>query len=209
MKNKNRSILIKSAWKASSDERFSEAALIESALNLADEKLRPKLRQALPSVWSRLDEAGTIEQWLAATGLDGDAIDAINAAIGAGLPTPGKKAGLHSYSLRPRDFPALVFLALVAARLATPYVSGGPHQGIRAQYWYVPELVIVIARSLPPKLSMMDSEHIFRFIMQAPEALHDNGEPIGWIGLPLVGEPLADYLTQGVVELQDFEDDEK
>jgi hypothetical protein len=29
------------------------------------------------------------------------------------------------------------------------------------------------------------------------------------MGLPLVGEPLADYLTQGVVELQDFEDDEK
>ena len=120
--------LVRQAWKASVGGRFAEKALIESAVSLAEEKLRPKLRQALPAVWLHLDAPGEASDWLAVTGLDGDAIDAVQSAIGAGLPPPGKKSDIHAYALRPQDFPALLFLAFVAVRLATPYVDVGYHR---------------------------------------------------------------------------------
>jgi hypothetical protein len=186
-----RSLLIRQAWKASAAGRFSEKALLAAAADLAGEAHRPKLLQALPSVWKRLDDEGSPADWLVATGLDAEAIDALNAAIGAGLPPPGKKSGLHAYSLRPQDFGPLLFLVLVAARLTTPYVAGGPHQGIRAQFWYAPELVIIVARCLPPKLDMMAAEHAFRYIMQAPQALWDDGEAAGWDRLAYPGLPHA------------------
>jgi len=69
-----RTRLIRLAWEASHDGPFAAAALVERAASLADEKYRPKLRQALPAVWLRLDEAGTIDEWLAASGLDGSRI---------------------------------------------------------------------------------------------------------------------------------------
>jgi len=163
-----RTQLIRSAWKASAGGRFSEVALIEMAVALADEKLRPKLRQALPSAWMRLDDLESVADWLASTGLDGEAIDAINAAIGAGLPQPAKKASLHEYSLRPADFPALLFLAFIAAHLATPYHGGGPHRKVRDQFWYAPELAVILMRCLPPKLDLLAVEHLLLKILQAP-----------------------------------------
>ncbi len=182
-----RTQLIRSAWKASAAGRFSETALVESAVALADEKLRPKLRQALPSAWLRLDEAGEVADWLTATGLDGEAIDAVQSAIGAGLPQPGKKANLHAYSLRPQDFPALLFLALIAARLASPYEGGGPHRKVRAQFWYAPELAIIVMRCLPPKLDLLAVEHILRKILQAPAG--QKFEPYMTAGIPRVEFP--------------------
>ena len=182
-----RTQLIRSAWKASAAGRFSETALVESAVALADEKLRPKLRQALPSAWLRLDEAGEVADWLTATGLDGEAIDAVQSAIGAGLPQPGKKANLHAYSLRPQDFPALLFLAFIAARLATPYVDDGSHRKVRAQFWYAPELAIIVMRCLPPKLDLLAVEHILRKILQAPAG--QKFEPYMTAGIPRVEFP--------------------
>ena len=204
-----RTQLIRSAWKASAAGRFSETALVESAVALADEKLRPKLRQALPSAWLRLDEAGEVADWLTATGLDGEAIDAINAALGAGLPQPGKKANLHAYSLRPQDFPALLFLAFIAARLATPYVDDGSHRKVRAQFWYAPELVIILMRSLPPKLDLLAVEHLLRKILQAPAGefvMIDH--PIGLPIMPtnLVGEPPFISDVMGMIELPKYDD---
>ncbi len=196
-----RTQLIRSAWKASAGGRFSEVALVESAVALADEKLRPKLRQALPSAWLHLDDAGEVADWLTATGLDGEAIDAVQSAIGAGLPQPGKKANLHAYSLRPQDFPALLFLAFIAARLATPFVDDGSHRKVRAQFWYAPELVIILMRCLPPKLDLLAVEHTLRIILQAPS---------GWAapaldGWPdVIGEPPSPYgitdITMGMVQ---------
>ena len=202
-----RTQLIRSAWKASAAGRFSETALVESAVALADEKLRPKLRQALPSAWLRLDEAGEVADWLTATGLDGEAIDAVQSAIGAGLPQPGKKANLHAYSLRPQDFPALLFLAFIAARLATPYLDDGSHRKVRAQFWYAPELVIILIRCLPPKLDLLAVEHTLRIILQAPS---------GWAapaldGWPeVIGEPGSPYgLPDIVMGLVEFPKEEK
>ena len=197
----SRARLVRLAWKASAAGRFSETALVESAVAMADEKHRPKLRQALPSAWMRLDDTVEVVDWLATTGLDGEAIDAINAALGAGLPQPGKKANLHAYSLRPHDFPALLFLAFIAARLATPFVDDGSHRKVRAQFWYAPELVIILMRSLPPKLDLLAVEHTLRIILQAPS---------GWAapaldGWPdVIGEPPSPYgitdITMGMVQ---------
>ena len=182
-----RTRLIRLAWKASTGARFSEVGLVEAAVALAEEKFRPKLRQALPAVWMHLDEAGPVEGWLTATGLDGDAIDAINAAIGAGLPQPTKKASLHEYTLRPQDFPALLFLAFIAARLATPYMGGGPHRKVRDQFWYAPELTVIVMRCLPPKFDLLAVEHVLRTILQAPVG-EQPGLPTYGIP-PTVGEP--------------------
>lgn len=196
-----RTRLIRQAWKVSGAGRFSETALVESAVAMADEKHRPKLRQALPALWLRLDDTTGVVDWLAVTGLDGDAIDAINAALGAGLPSPAKKASLHEYALRPADFPALLFLAFIAARLATPFVDDGSHRKVRSQFWYAPELVIILMRCLPPKLGLLHVEQILRIILQAPA---------GWAapavaGWPeVIGEPPSPYgipdATMGMVQ---------
>ena len=198
----SRTNLVRLAWKASAGGRFSEVALVEMAAGLADEKLRAKLRQALPALWLRLDDTVEVVDWLAATGLDGDAIDAINAALGAGLPQPAKKASLHEYALRPQDFPALLFLSLIAARLATPYEGGGPHRKVRAQFWYAPELAIIVMRCLPPKLDLLAVEHILRKILQAPAG--QNFEPYLTAGVPVdyfppgtIGEP--PFMTDNVM----------
>jgi hypothetical protein len=206
-----RTRLIRLAWKASTGARFSEVALVEAAAALAEEKFRPKLRQALPAVWLHLDDAGAAEEWLAATGLDGDTIDAINAAIGAGLPQPAKKASLHEYALRPQDFPALLFLSFVAARLATPYMGGGPHRKVRDQFWYAPELAVIVMRCLPPKLDLLAVEHVLRTIMQAP-AGERPGLPTYGIP-PMIGEPPSPYgiieTTMGMIELpEDLKENE-
>ena len=197
-----RTRLVRQAWKASAGGRFTETALIERVVSLADEKLRPKLRQALPAAWLHLDDAGEVADWLAATGLDGESIDAVQTVIGAGLPQPGKKTDLREYSLRPQDFPALLFLAFIAARLATPYVDDGSHRKVRAQFWYAPELVIILVRCLPPKLGLLDVEHVLRIILQAPS---------GWVttatdGWPdVIGEPPSPYdvpdTTMGMIQL--------
>ena len=128
-------------------------------------------------------------------------IDAVQSALGAGLPQPGKKANLHAYSLRPQDFPALLFLAFIAARLATPYVDDGSLRKVRAQFWYAPELVIILMRSLPPKLDLLAVEHTLRIILQAPS---------GWAAPALdgwsdvIGEPPSPYritdITMGMVQ---------
>ena len=204
-----RTQLIRSAWKASAGGRFSEVALIEMAVALADEKLRPKLRQALPSAWMRLDNLESVADWLASTGLDGEAIDAINAAIGAGLSQPAKKASLHEYSLRPADFPALLFLAFIAAHLATPYHGGGPHRKVRDQFWYAPELAVILMRCLPPKLDLLAVEHLLRKILQAPAGefvMIDH--PIGLPIMPtnLVGEPPFISDVMGMIELPKYDD---
>jgi hypothetical protein len=204
-----RTRLIRLAWKASSGARFSEVGLVEAAVALAEEKFRPKLRQALPAVWMHLDDAGTAEEWLAATGLDGDAVDAVQAAIGAGLPERGKKAGLHAYTLRPADFPALLFLAFIAARLATPYMGGGPHRKVRDQFWYAPELAVIVMRCLPPKLDLLAVEHVLRTILQAPVG-EQPGLPTYGIP-PMIGEPPSPYdiieTTMGMIEFP--EEDKK
>ncbi len=204
-----RSRLVRQAWKASTEGRFSEVALVDAVAGLAEEKLRPKLRQALPAVWLRLDDLSSNAEWLAVTGLDGDAIDAINAAIGAGLPPPAKKANLHGYSLRPQDFPALLFLSFIAARLATPYEGGGPHRKVRDQFWYAPELAVILMRSLPPKLDLLVVEHVLRTILQAP-AGERPGLPTYGIP-PMIGEPPSPYdiieAPMGMIELP--EEDEK
>ena len=205
----SRARLVRLAWKVSAASRFSETALVESAVAMADEKHRPKLRQALPALWLRLDDTVEVVDWLAATGLDGEAIDAINVAIGAGLPQPAKKVSLHEYTLRPQDFPALLFLALIAARLATPYMGGGPHRKVRDQFWYAPELAVIVMRCLPPKLDLLAVEHVLRTIMQAP-AGERPGLPT--YGIPLmIGEPPSPYdiieTPMGMIEFP--EEDEK
>lgn len=212
----SRAELIRQAWKVSCGGRFLERGLVDSVVELAEEKNRAKLRQALPAVWSHLDDAGSPAEWLMATGLDGEAIDAMNDTIGAGLPQPGKKAGLHGYALRPQDFPALLFLSLVAARLATPYEGGGPHGKVRAQFWYAPELAIIVMRCLPPKLDLLAVEQTLRYIMQAPEGIPP--DPV-WrtagvvpiMGDPIMGDPIPDYEfpgpTLGSSELKGFDTD--
>ena len=210
-----RTQLIRSAWKASAAGRFSETALVESAVALADEKLRPKLRQALPSAWLRLDEAGEVADWLTATGLDGEAIDAVQSAIGAGLPQPGKKANLHAYSLRPQDFPALLFLAFIAARLATPYVDDGSHRKVRAQFWYAPELVIILMRCLPPKLDLLAVEHTLRTILQPSSLGFRAWRTAGVVPFfppGTIGEPPGNYTfedTMGSIELPGEHDEDE
>lgn len=197
-----RTRLIRQAWKASSGGRFSETALIESAVSMADEKLRPKLRQALPAVWLHLDDASEVADWLAATGLDGEAIDAINMTLGAGLPHSAKKANLHEYALRPQDFPALLLLAFIAARLATPYMGGGPHRKVREQFWYVPELAIILMRCLPPKLDLLAVEHILRTLLQAPTGERPPMPLSGMVpmlGLPDLGPSYAGLDTVGMI----------
>jgi hypothetical protein len=198
----SRTRLVRLAWKASTTAEFSEVALIESVVALAEEAHRPKLRQALPAVWQSLDHYVDVALWLPAAGLDGNAIDAINATIGAGLPQPAKKVSLHEYTLRPQDFPALLFLALIAARLATPYEGGGPHRKVRAQFWYAPELAIIVMRCLPPKLDLLAVEHILRKILQAPAG--QKFEPYMTAGIPRVefspdtiGEP--PFITDNVM----------
>jgi hypothetical protein len=205
----SRTHLVRLAWKASAGGRFSEVALVEMAAGLADEKLRPKLRQALPALWLRLDDTVEVVDWLAATGLDGDAIDAINAALGAGLPQPAKKASLHEYALRPQDFPALLFLAFISARLATPYMGGGPHRKVRDQFWYAPELAIIVMRCLPPKLDLLAVEHILRKILQAP--LGENLVIYRTSGTPdfppgTIGEPPFISDVMGMIEPPKYDD---
>jgi len=207
----SRARLVRLAWKASNDGPFSEAALVERAASLADEKHRPKLRKLLPAVWLRLDEAGTIDEWLAASGLDGDAVDGMNTAISAGLPSSAHKATLHEYALRPQDFPALLLLAFIAARLATPYPGGTPHRMVRDQFWYAPELAVILVRSLPPQLELLQVVNILRKILEAPAGRRS--PVIGTIGLPIpldyyVGEaPPAEGII-GMIE-EDYEDDDK
>lgn len=196
--------LVRQAWKAAGSGRFSEKSLIDSAVLMGEAASHAKLRQALPSVWLNLDEAGESADWLVATGLDWEAIDAVQSALGAGLPERGKKAGLHSYALRPRDFPALLFLVFVAARLATPYVNDGSHRKVRSQFWYAPELAIIIMRCLPPKLELLDVEHILRVILQAPVGEHQGH--VTWGAVPVVGEPPSPFggpdFTMGKVEFE-------
>jgi hypothetical protein len=203
-----RSQLVRLAWKASLGGRFSEASLVEMAAGLADEKHRPKLRQALPAAWLHLDDAGEVADWLTATGLDGEAIDAMQSAIGAGLPERGKKAGLHSYALRPDDFPALLLLAFIAARLATPYVDDGSHRKVRAQFWYAPELAIILTRCLPPKLGLLAVEQILRIILQAPSGWAPpalEGDP-GFV----IGQPPSPYgINEATMGMIEFHKDEK
>ena len=145
--------------------------------------------------------------WLPASGLDGDAIDAINAAIGAGLPRPARKTNLKEYSLRPTDFPALLFLAFIAARLATPYMDGGPHRKVRDQFWYAPELAIILIRCLPAKLDLLMVEHVLRKILQAPAG--EQELILGTIGLPIMTDestpPLAED-TMGMIEGEGSDD---
>lgn len=203
--------LIQQAWKVSTPSDFSEVALVESAAALAEEKHRPKLRQTLPAVWRRLDDYADTTLWLPSTGLDGDAIDAINAAIGAGLPRPTKKANLKEYALRPGDFPALLFLAFIAARLATPYMGGGPHRKVREQFWYAPELAIILIRCLPAKLDLLTVEHVLRKIFQAPVGGPCMDDYL--LGLPippgsLRDEPRLNDDVMGLIELPE-NDDEK
>jgi hypothetical protein len=217
MKNENRRILLKSAWKASSDERFSEAALIESAVNLADEGLRPTLRGILPSVWKHLDREADVARWISATGLDGESIDAVQATIGAGLPASGKKAGLHDYALRPKDFTALLFYAFIAARLATPYKTDDPHRKVRDQFWYAPELVVIVMRCLPPKLDLAAVERILRIILGPPiqefRMLSTAGVAKPFFPPFTIGEPdLNDYFTgetMGKIEIPGEEDEDE
>ena len=207
----SRTRLVRLAWKASTTTEFSEVALIESVVALAEEAHRPKLRQALPAVWQSLDHYVDVALWLPATKIDGNAIDAINATIGAGLPPPGKKARLHEYSLRLQDFPALLYLAFIAARLATPYMGGGPHRKVRDQFWYVPELAVIVMRCLPPKLDLLVVEHILRKLLQTPIGEAELIDHL--MGLPIspshyVGEspPAGDIM--GLIE-EDEEDDDK
>jgi len=177
---------------------------------MADEKLRPKLRQALPAVWLHLDDASEVADWLAATGLDGEAIDAINMTLGAGLPPSAKKANLHEYALRPQDFPALLLLAFIAARLATPYMGGGPHRKVREQFWYVPELAIILMRCLPPKLDLLAVEHILRTLLQAPTGERPPMPLSGMVpmlGLPDLGSSYAGLDTVGMI-MEDETDEE-
>lgn len=194
--------LIRQAWKAVGLGRFADKALNEAAVLLGDEPSRPKLRQALPAVWRHLDDSGDAADWLTVTGLDGEAIDAVQAAIGAGLPDRGKKAGLHAYALRPADFPALLLLAFIAARLATPYLDGGPHRKVRAQFWYAPELAIILMRCLPPKLELGSVELLLRAILQAPSGW----APPATDGAPdfIIGEPPSPYdvhdITLGMIQ---------
>lgn len=202
-----RTRLVREAWKATTDKTFSELELARAAVNLAERKHWLKLTEVLPVVWLKLDYQVGAADWLAATGLDGEAIDAINAALGAGLPQPGKKARLHEYSLRPQDFPALLFLAFIVARLATAYMGGGPHRKVRDQFWYVPELAVIVMRCLPPKLDLLVVEHILRKLLHAPEGEQDL---VGMtIGLPAdfyKGEPpLADDIM-GLIEEDDSDD---
>jgi len=201
----SRTRLVRLAWKASTTAEFSEAALIDSVVALAEPKYHTKLRQALPAVWQSLDHYADVALWLPTTGLDGDAIDAINATIGAGLPQPGKKARLHEYSLRPQDFTALLFLAFIAARLATAYMSGGPHRKVRDQFWYVPELAVIVMRCLPPKLDLLVVEHILRKLLHAPEGEQDFAGTA--IGLPASWPepPLAEGIM-GLIEDEDSDD---
>jgi hypothetical protein len=206
-----RSLLVRLAWEASNDGAFSEAALFEMAAALADEKYRPKLREVLPVVWLRLDETGTIDAWLAASGLDGDAIDGMNTAISAGLPSSAQKAALHEYALRPQDFPALLFLAFIAARLATPYPGGTPHRRVRDQFWYAPELAVILVRSLPPQLELLTVEHILRKVLEAPAGRRS--QVLGAIGLPIpsdyyVGEAPPHAGAIRMIE-EEYDDDDK
>jgi hypothetical protein len=209
--NYPRTRLIRLAWEASHDGPFSESALVERAASLADEKYRSRLRQLLPAVWLRLDEAGTIDEWLAASGLDGDAIDGLNTGISAGLPASAHKASLHEYALRPPDFPALLFLAFIAARLATPYPGGTPHRMVRDQFWYAPELAVILVRSLPPQLELLTVEHILRKILEAPAARRS--QVLGTIGLPIppygyMGEAPPPEDIIGTIG-EEYEDDDK
>jgi hypothetical protein len=200
-----RTRLVRLAWKASTTTEFSEVALIDTVVALAEPKYHAKLRQALPAVWQSLDHYVDIALWLPATGLDGDAIDAINATIGAGLSQRAKKTSLHEYTLRPQDFPALLFLAFIAARLATPYAGGGPHRKVRDQFWYTPELAIIVMRCLPPKLDLLVVEHLLRKILQAPAG---EQELVGTtIGLPASWPepPLAEGIM-GLIEDEDSDD---
>jgi len=194
--------LVRQAWKAAGRGRFSEKALIDSTVLMGEAASHAKLRQVLPSVWLNLDEAGEVSDWLTVTGLDWEAIDAVQSAIGAGLPERGKKAGLHAYALRPQDFPALLFLVFVAARLATPYVDDGSHRKVRAQFWYAPELIVILMRCLPPKMELLDVEHILRVILQAPVGEHPGS--VTWGMVPLLGEsssPLGNPdFTMGKIE---------
>jgi hypothetical protein len=134
--------------------RFSEAALLESAVGLAmTDEGRAVLRQALPVAWAKLD-LPPLGEWYAATGLSGEAFDEIDRALDKGLPQ-GNRRRLHAYALSPGEFPALLFLSLVVSRLpGRIYDPAGPHQAVRAQLWHMPELVVAIMRNLPPKFDL-------------------------------------------------------
>jgi hypothetical protein len=210
----SRTLLIRQAWKASAVGRFSDAALFDSVASLADEVYRPKLRSVSPKVWLRLDDLSDAAEWIAAAELDAEAIDAVQSTIGMGLPRPGKKAALHAYALRPQDFPALLFLAFIAARMATPYVDDGSHRKVRAQFWFAPELAIILMRCLPPTLGLLSVEHMLRTILQPSSSgfrmLRTAGVPFFPPGT--IGEPpgnLTSEDTMGRIEFPgDFDEDE-
>jgi hypothetical protein len=122
-----------------------------------------------------------------------------------------KKASLHEYALRPQDFPALLFLALIAARLATPYEGGGPHRKVRAQFWFAPELAIIVMRCLPPKLDLLTVEHILRKILQAPvgqgfDPYMTAGIPSGVFPPGTIGEPPCITDLMGMIEPPKYDD---
>jgi hypothetical protein len=146
--------MVRQAWAAAVGGRFSEAALLESAVGLATTaERRAVLRQALPLAWAKLDLA-PLDEWYAATGLPGEAFDAIDHALEKGLPE-GNRERLHAYALSPGEFPALLFLALVVSRLpGRIYDPAGPHAAVRATLWHVPELIVAIMRTLPPKFDL-------------------------------------------------------
>ena len=202
--------LIRQAWRAVGLGRFSEQALFARIEQLAPGPFRAKIRLLLPSIWEHQDDECEPSAWLVATGLDGEGIDAINAALGEGLPEPGRKAGLHAYALRHQDFPALLCLAFIAARLATPYQSGGPHRKVRDQFWYAPELAVIVIRCLPPKLDMSSVEQVLRVILGPPAERYRMMSTAGVPPFPpgAIGEPdIRDYLQGDVMGMVEFEPD--
>lgn len=210
----SRTLLIRQAWKASAVGRFSDAALFDSVASLADEVHRPKLRSVLPKVWLRLDDLSDAAEWIAAVEFDAEAIDAVQSTIGTGLPRPGKKSDLHEYALRPQDFPALLFLAFIAARMATPYVDDGSHRKVRAQFWFAPELAIILMRCLPPKLGLLSVEHMLRTILQPSSYGFRMWRTAGVPFFPpgTIGEPPGNFTledTMGRIELPGEHDEDE
>jgi hypothetical protein len=95
----------------------------------------------------------------------------------------------------------------IAARLATPYTGGGPHRKVRDQFWYTPELAIIVMRCLPPKLDLLVVEHLLRKILQAPAGEQDLvGTAIGLPADYYVGEPPLAEGIMGLIEDEDSDD---
>jgi len=173
--------IVRQAWVAAVGGRFSEAALLESAVGLAmTDEGRAVLRQALPVAWAKLD-LPPLGEWYAVTGLSGEAFDAIDRALDKGLPQ-GNRRRLHAYALSPGEFPALLFLSLVVSRLpGRIYDPAGSHQAVRAQLWHMPELIVAIMRNLPPKFDLR-ALPLMLSLLQPDELLQD--QLVGLIAEP-------------------------